>query len=663
MPLIAVVAVLALILLVVIAAAARRRRPLQPTESDEPRFRAILDAALDAVVSMDASGHITGWYRQAEVVFGWPAQDAIGRRLSDTIIPPRFREAHTRGLANYLATGEGPVLNRRVEVTALHRTGREFPVELTVVPIVRDGVAQFSAFIRDITERKRAEADLLHRQAYLDGLFEGAPEAIVIVDGRNRVDRVNGEFTRLFGHTPEQCLGRDLDELITPPELREEALQFCGDVAGGRSVTAETVRCHRDGHSVQVSVLCFPVRVGTDQVAAFGIYRDISARRALENRLLHSHKMESIGRLAGGVAHDFNNIITAIYGHLDSARAELEEGRSADADLGQVERAARRAAELTQQLLGFARQQIVEPRVVNLNLLTRATESLLTRLLGEDVQLVLELDPSLGPVRMDPSQFEQVLVNLAVNARDAMPSGGVLTISSRNLACGPPEDAAEGLGPRPWVELAVRDTGIGMDNATRQRVFEPFFTTKAAGSGTGLGLATCHGIIEQSGGRCTVESEPGHGTAFRILLPQANEPAEALPEHPVAPRVEGGQETILVVEDEESLREIFGRILRSKGYRVLSADSGDAAIQLVQEDPEPIHLLLTDVVLPGMTGAEVARILTGMRPALRVLFMSGYTEDAIVRRGVLEHEIDFLAKPFDAQQVLRRVREVLDSRP
>jgi two-component system, cell cycle sensor histidine kinase and response regulator CckA len=639
-----------------------RRSHLQRSQVEERRFRSILEAALDAVVSMDASGNITGWNRQAEAIFGWPRHEALGRRLADTIIPPQFRDAHTRGLERYLSTGEGTVLNRRVEVTATHRSGGAFPVELTVVPILRDGIQHFSAFIRDITERKRAEAELMRRQAHLDGLFHGAPEAIVLIDGENRVERINGEFTRLFGHTTEESVGRNLDHLITPLDLREEAEGFRFRVVSGHPVSADTVRRHKDGRQVQVSVLCFPVRVGADQVAAYGIYRDISARRALEDRLLQSHKMESIGRLAGGVAHDFNNIVTAILGHLDSARVELGQGHPANAELAEVETSARRAAELTRQLLGFARRQIVEPRVVDLNTLTRSTQSLLTRLLGADVRLVLDLDQRLGPVRMDPSQFEQVLVNLAVNARDAMPEGGELNVSTRNLRCAPPEHSVEpDAGPQPWVEIVVRDTGVGMDDATRQRVFEPFFTTKALGAGTGLGLATCHGIIEQSGGRCTVESSPGRGTAFRIFLPQADTPAESVAA-PAAPQAAtGGGETILLVEDEDSLRGIFQRVLRGKGYSVLAAGSGDEALQQVRAFPGGIDLLVTDVVLPGKNGLEVARAVSAIRPGLKVLFMSGYTEDAIVRRGVQEHDIHFLAKPFGAQQLLRRVREVLDS--
>lgn len=638
-----------------------RRFRTRLRESDERRFGAILDSALDAVVTMDAAGRIVGWNGQASVIFGYPARVAIGRLLSETIIPERYREAHGKGLKHYLATGEGPVLNRRIEITALHSSGREFPVELSIAPIARLGAVQFSAFVRDIADRKRAEAELQDRQAYLDQLFEGSPEAIVIVDGENRVVRVNQEFTRLFGHSLVDSRGRDLDDMIAPKQLGEEATAFRNSVARGESVSAETLRRHRDGHSVEVSVLCFPVRVAGDQVAAYGIYRDISARRKLEDQLLHAHKMESIGRLAGGVAHDFNNIVTGIFGYLEAARADLAAGRSADADLAEVERAGRRAAELTRQLLGFARRQIAEPRIVDLNELTRALQSLLTRLIGEDIDLVLDLESALGPVRLDPSQFEQVLVNLAVNARDAMPTGGSLTITTRNRVPGGAAPPPDELLPGAWVELVTRDTGMGMDAATQQRAFEPFFTTKPLGAGTGLGLATCYGIIEQSGGRCTVDSEPGQGTAVHIYLPRSDAAVEPVParERPSGPI--RGAETILVVEDEESLGRIFRRVLQTKGYTVLLAGSGTEALGLVESYPGSIDLLLTDVVLPGMSGREVARSLVALRPDLRVLYMSGYTEDAIVRRGVLDRGIAFLSKPFTPDEVVRRVRDVLDA--
>jgi two-component system, cell cycle sensor histidine kinase and response regulator CckA len=627
---------------------------------DERQFRAILDAALDAVIGMDAAGRITGWNGQAEAIFGWSATEALGRTLADTIIPPRYRDAHLAGLARYLATGVGSVLNRRIEITAWHREGREFPVELAIATIQDPGGPCFSAFVRDITERKRAETELRDRQAYLDGLFEGAPEAIVLVDGNDNVVRVNREFTRLFGYGGEELSGRRLEDFIVPADRRAELEGYRLKVRTGGSVSIETVRRHRDGDEVPVSVLSFPILLASGETAAYSIYRDISGRLRLEDQLLQARKMESIGRLAGGVAHDFNNILTAILGYVHAAQADLRAGVCPDADLAEVERAARRAAELTSQLLGFARRQIAKPRVVDLNALIGSMRSLLIRLLGERIELRLELNPRLGVVRLDSSQFEQILVNLSVNSRDAMPEGGTLVLTTSNVALTPDRlPPGQGLLPGSYSELAVRDTGCGMEPATLARVFEPFFTTKAVGSGTGLGLATCYGIVRQSGGHITVESLPAVGTTFRLCFPQVDASAGALQDSPPQAGPLRGSETVLVVEDEGRLRELFARILGEHGYRVLVAGSGPQALQVAGDYRGTIDLLVSDVALQETTGRAVADELARTRPGLRVLFVSGYGEEGIVERG-LQPGLGFLPKPFGAPDLARRVRELLD---
>ena len=630
---------------------------------DDLRFRAILETALDAVISMDAEGRITGWNGQAEVIFGWPAAEVLGRSLAATIIPPHYRDAHHAGLARYLATGEGPVLNRRIEISAWHRAGHEFPVELAIATVQEPGGPSFSAFVRDITDRKQAETELRDRQAYLDGLFEGAPEAIVLVDGNDHVVRVNGEFTRLFGYDGKELAGRRLDDFIVPAERRAELEGYRLKVRTGGSVSVETVRRNREGNEIPVSVLSFPIRLASGETAAYSIYRDISVRLRLEDQLLQARKMESIGRLAGGVAHDFNNILTAILGYLNAAQADLRAGIRPDADLAEVERAARRAAELTSQLLGFARRQIAKPRVVDLNALISSTRSLLARLLGERIEICLELDPKLGVVRLDPSQFEQILLNLSVNSRDAMPAGGTLLLTTRNviLTAGtlPP---GQGLSAGSYAELSVRDTGDGMDAATLARVFEPFFTTKDVGAGTGLGLATCYGIVRQSGGHITVQSEPGAGTTFHLFFPHVDASAGAPQDSSPAGGPLRGSETVLIVEDEGRLRELFARVLGEHGYQVLVAGSGPEALQVAGDYQGAIDLLVTNVTLPDSTGRAVADRLASSRPGMRVLFVSGYGEDAIIERG-LQPGLGFLPKPFGAPDLARRVRELLDQAP
>jgi signal transduction histidine kinase/CheY-like chemotaxis protein len=388
--------------------------------------------------------------------------------------------------------------------------------------------------------------------------------------------------------------------------------------------------------------------------------RQDEARRALQLQAAESQKLESIGRLAGGVAHDFNNLLTVILSCGLELRDALRDGADGDPELASdVLTAAQRAAELTGQLLAFARKQVISPEVVDLNDVLRQARKLLGRVIGEDVRLCEELAEGLWPVRCDRGLIGQVIMNLAVNARDAMPTGGMLSLSTTNLSLAPGDPLPEPeLTPGRYVVLAIRDTGPGMPPEVLAHLFEPFFTTKGAGRGTGLGLATVYGIVKQSGGFIAVRSAPGEGTAFQVFLP-ATTPSRS---EPVRERAlaSGGSETILVVEDEPKVREIVVRVLRAAGYRVLEAASGAEAVEQERQTSEPVHLLLTDVVMPGLDGKEAAERILARRPDIRVLYLSGYTRDAINRRGVLDDGIDFISKPFTPDALRARVREMLD---
>jgi signal transduction histidine kinase/CheY-like chemotaxis protein len=399
---------------------------------------------------------------------------------------------------------------------------------------------------------------------------------------------------------------------------------------------------------------------GGESLQLVGTIQDITARRRAADELRQAQKLESIGRLAGGIAHDFNNLLTVILSCGEEASQEL--GRGSVPEPGLVEdivSAARRASGLTRQLLAFARKQTFAPELVDLNEILRSSGKLLGRLLGEDVRIVEELQPDAWTVRCDPVQVGQVVMNLAVNARDAMPAGGTLTLSTENLEVG-----AE--GPRPidsmppgqYLRLSVRDTGQGMSPETMEHLFEPFFTTKPPGTGTGLGLSTVYGILKQAGAHVAVDSAPGRGSNFAIHFPRAAD-GEAGQENR-AGRRSGGNETVLVVEDDGKVREVTVRALESAGYRVLAAGGGYEALQLVRGEPGPVHLVLTDVVMPGMGGREIARQVLEWRREASVLFMSGYTHDAIDREGVLDEGIEFLQKPFTASTLLDRVRILLD---
>jgi hypothetical protein len=393
-----------------------------------------------------------------------------------------------------------------------------------------------------------------------------------------------------------------------------------------------------------------------------GLTQDITERKQLEAQFRQSQKMESVGQLAGGIAHDFNNLLTVINGMAELGLAQLREGDQLHEDLQEIRRAGERAAALTRQLLAFSRKQILQPQVMNLTTVVAEMESLLRRLIGEDIDLVVVPTEGLGNVKADPGQVEQVIANLAVNARDAMPQGGQVTIETRNVEVDEQYAYEHGVAvpPGPYVMLAVSDTGAGMDEVTRGRIFEPFFTTKAPGKGTGLGLSTVYGIVKQSDGFIWVYSEVGQGTSFKIYLPQVAEVTGGKRHSPtVAPA--HGTETILLVEDVEGLRTLATRILESAGYTVLLAANGEEALLVLERYKEPVHLLVTDVVMPGISGQNLAKRLDRTAPGTKVLYMSGYTDDIIVRHGVLDEGMPFLSKPFTVVELTRKVREVLDS--
>jgi signal transduction histidine kinase len=397
--------------------------------------------------------------------------------------------------------------------------------------------------------------------------------------------------------------------------------------------------------------------------AATDLRRAMAQQRRLEEQLIQSQKMEGIGRLAGGVAHDFNNLLTAILGYAELMESQLED-EGLRSELREIRLAGERAAALTRQLLAFSRRQVLQPRTLDLNIVVSDVEKMLARLIGEDVTLVTRLEPALGSVKADPGQIEQVIMNLAVNARDAMPEGGTLTFETANAMLDADFVAVHsGALPGAYVVLTVTDTGTGMTDEVRGHAFEPFFTTKEKGKGTGLGLATAYGIVKQSGGHITVDSEAGRGTTFRIYLPRVEGTAADSERTTSSSLLPTGTETILLVEDEAGVRRLSSTVLETQGYIVLEAASGDIALQVARSETGPIHLIVTDVVMPGMNGRELWERLKVLRPDSRVLFMSGYTDDAIARHGVLEPGIAFLQKPFTPFSLAQKVREVLDAAP
>jgi PAS domain S-box-containing protein len=798
----------------------------------EARKAAILDSVFDCIITMDADGTVTEFNAAAERTFGYTKAEAIGRRLADLIIPPRLQNAQTAGLAHYLATGEGPLLGKLIEITAMRSDRSEIPVELAITAIPSDQAPIFCGVFRDITERQRGEEEV-RKGAQLSALAAAIGLALTTSESlahalqrcaESIVDHLGAAFARIWtlnerdgvlelqasaglythlngphGRIPlgQFKIGRIAQErkphvtnnVIGDPQIsdyawaRQEAMvAFAGHplIVNGRLVgvialfarhvlsdavvlalasvadhialgierhrsadalrTAEermrfaleaagvgiwdmdyttgvlrwsaimegqyglqpgtfagtfeafVERIHPADRESVLEAVAKAMKLGADfsvlnralwpdgtvrwlsgaghvhlgahgePVRGVGISLDITERRTLEEQYQQAQKMEAIGQLAGGVAHDFNNLLTAILGYCELVLGEIDPGDPHQRDIAEIQKAATSASALTRQLLAFSRKEIIEPTLLDLNVVVTDMRAMLGRLIREDVQVVLRLWPALAPVKADRGQMEQIVMNLAVNARDAMPKGGTLTIETANVELD--EDYAKthlGVKAGHYTALTVSDTGTGITPQVQARLFEPFFTTKEVGKGTGLGLATVHGIVLRSGGTINVYSEIGRGTSFSVYLPRAS-PAEM--DLPAASAVSGpraGTETVLVVEDVEGLRELTRRLLVRQGYTVLVAADAEEALQLFERHPS-IEVLLTDVVMPGASGPELTRQLIERQPGLKVIYMSGYMENAIVHHGVPKPGIAFLHKPFTSETLGQKIREVLERR-
>jgi len=510
--------------------------------------------------------------------------------------------------------------------------------------------------LRYAIERKRGEEALRAREAHYRTILENIADGVFITDGQGRYLDVNPRACEVTGYPREELLRLNTTDTYLSEE-RAGVPPRLAEIARSGSASYERSLLRKDGAVITVEVNARALPGGS----LLATLRDVTDRKRLEEQLRQAQKMEAVGRLAGGVAHDFNNLLTAIFGYADLLTEEFPAGSPARQDLEEIRKAATRAAALTRQLLAFSRQQVLAPVVLSVNDLVDDVDKMLRRLVGEDVELRLTLARDAGNLRADPGQLQQVIMNLVVNARDAMPTGGKLLIETADAEL--TEQYAElhqAVIPGRYVMLAVSDTGVGMDAQTKARIFEPFFTTKEKGKGTGLGLSTVYGIVKQSGGYVWVYSEPGHGTTFKVYLPRVDAPAE-----PQAPPREAatvtGTETILLAEDDEILRPLTKGLLAKLGYTVLEAESAEQALAVAGARQGPIHLLVADVVMPGASGRELARRLAQSRPETRVLYVSGYTDDAIVHHGMLEPGLKFLQKPFTPAALARKVREVLDA--
>jgi len=505
---------------------------------------------------------------------------------------------------------------------------------------------------------------LFKSEAMVLALLESASQGIISIDRVGKIVLANRRAEEMFGYSREDLLGARIELLLPESKrsshTREREDYFAHPRARPMGIGMDLAGRRKDGTEFPVEVSLSTV--DTEEGAfAIAFVSDISQRKLLEEQLIHAQKMEAVGRLAGGVAHDFNNMLTVISGYNRMMLDDLSPLDPLRGNAEEILKAADRAAALTNQLLAFSRRQIVRPRVLNPNTVLANTQKMLHRLIGEDIQLVLNTAPDIGNMRADPSHIEQAIVNLAVNARDAMPEGGRITIETANAHLDENYTRTHlGMQPGDFVMIAMSDTGHGMDAETRRHIFEPFFTTKERGRGTGLGLATVYGMVKQSGGDIWVYSELGRGTTFKLYFPRVAEPESDSPEGSMETGARGA-ETVLVVEDEKAVRELTVKMMRQLGYHVLAAASGDEALEISKAHTGHLALLLTDVVMPSMSGRQVADALLRSRPGMRVLYLSGYTENTVIHHGVLDEGVSFLAKPFSREALSRKVREVLGS--
>ncbi|HVS14154.1 MAG TPA: PAS domain S-box protein [Thermoanaerobaculia bacterium] len=622
----------------------------------EGQLRLFVEHSPAAIAMLDREMRYLAASRRWYLDYGIADADIVGRSHYEVFpeISDRWKEVHRRCLAG--------AVERCEEEPFPRADGRVDWVRWEIRPWRRaDGeVGGIVVFSEVITARKRVESDLRASREKLQRAVRAGN--VGLWDWNLDTGRAfySPEWKRQLGHQEDEI--SDHFEEWRARVHRDDLPRVLAALDRSRSEPGvefrEELRLrHADGSYRQVLTAGSLVADDGRSVHMVGSQVDLTARVELEAQLRHAQRMESVGRLAGGIAHDFNNLLTVITGYAELASANLSEGDPLHKMIGEMARAGERATALTRQLLVFSRRQVSQPAVLDLNQVVRGMQGMLHRLLGEDVELTLEIEEGLGAVEVDPGEIEQVIMNLVVNARDAMPLGGRLTVSTacRVAALGGGEAAV------PVVALAVSDTGEGMEDETRERIFEPFFTTKESGRGTGLGLSTVYGIVEQSGGRIEVESAPGRGSTFTIHLPQVE--AEAVVAAAPGVRIaDEGSETLLLVEDEDAVRELAARILERSGYRVLVAENAGAAVLLLESFPDPVHLLITDVVMPGLSGTALAKRLRASRPEMRVLFVSGYGAEALSIRGQSRAELPLISKPFGVAGLRRRVREVLDAR-
>jgi two-component system, cell cycle sensor histidine kinase and response regulator CckA len=618
----------------------------------EESYRLLVEQSPDAIL-VHRRGSIVFANRSAAALFGTSSPDQLLGKQAIDLVHPDDREIVKQRIQEF---SDDFVSVRRSERRYLDLEGREIYTEVAARSIIYQGETAIQLMFRDVSQRKKAEEELRHSEERFHKAFHAMPEPITIATAADgRYMDVNEHFLRVTGYLREEVVGRTsmeigfwqqsedrsalLDQLNQSGSVRDYEITF-------RTKSGEQRTALDSAEVVEIA----------GKKCILAVFKDITEQRTLEKQLRQAQKMEAIGQLSGGIAHDFNNLLSVIIGYSEALEESLPQDSRLQKNCQQIKKAGQSAASLTRQLLAFSRQQVLEPKVLDLNAVVLNVEKMLCRLIGEHIELATALDPALARVKADQGQIEQVIINLAVNARDAMPNGGKLTVQTANVEVDQDHIRRHPLHPPgSYVLLTVSDTGVGMDAETQARIFEPFFTTKEMGKGTGLGLATVYGVVKQSGGFIWVYSELGHGTTFKIYLPHTSEaPAEDRPAPSGSLR---GTETVLLVEDEEALRDFTATALTQNGYTVLTAERPDRAIEIARQHQGPIDLVLTDVIMPGMNGRALAESLAAIRAEIRLVYMSGYT--GFTHPELVDSDVILLAKPFTREALLRKVREGL----
>jgi PAS domain S-box-containing protein len=647
---------------------ATERKQAEDEVRRERDFSSVIVGTVDSlVVVLDREGRIIRFNHACERCTGYSFQEVVGRKFWDLLLAPEdvepIRASFERSSEFNLSPGDPRFVSRRVNPWVTRSGERRLIEWSNTVLTDRTGAVEYRVATGiDITEHRATEEALRASESFIRLIMDSVPHGVCYLDAALNHRYVNKPYEREVGRPQEQLIGRPIRE-IHGEGMYEKMRPHLEAALEGRQVAFEITHETESGENRLLSVVYVPhfSQYGT-VLGIIAVIGDITEQRQLEERLRHSQKMEAVGTLAGGVAHDFNNLLTIISGYSELLQSQLGPRNPLFPEVEEIKKAGERASSLTRRLLTFSRRQVVQPRLLDLNAVVNDVEIMLRRLIGANITMATFADPDLGAVKADPGQIEQIIVNLAVNARDAMPEGGSLTIRTRNVEV----DQAYArrhpdLRPGMHAMLSISDTGTGMDERTQAHLFEPFFTTKDPGKGTGLGLPTVYGIVKQCGGHIRFASEPGRGTTFEVYLPLASASAVAERARATASAPCRGSETVLLVEDEPAVRAMMREALTRQGYKVLEASGGFEALLLSEGLAATVHLLLTDVVMPGMGGRQLAEELRARSPNLRVLYVSGYTEDSAGKE--FQHErSSFLAKPFTPDVLLSRVRQVLEDR-